>query len=152
MVVSLIKYLKNAKASGFVFIGILTILVISALFGIISEDFNENPILSKNKYYAFFIGVLIAPFLETIIFQGIPFFLTRRCLKLRRKYCIFIFISPVLFIHNFNLSYILLSYIVGFVFAFMYYIAYFRKENAIVLISIIHLVNNSIAFFAHCLL
>lgn len=152
MVVALIKYLKKVKAPSFVFIGILTILVISVLFGIVSEGSNENPILLKNKYYAFFIGVLIAPFLETIIFQAIPFFLTSRYIKLRRKYCIFIFISPILFIHNFNLSYILISYIVGFIFAFMYYIAYFRKENAIVLISIIHLINNSIAFFAHYLL
>ncbi len=153
MLVILIKYLKRVKISTFIFIGICLILLISILFGILSASgvSSENPLLDKNIYYIFFSGVIVAPFLETIVFQAIPFYLTVKYLKLKRKFCLFVFISPILFIHDFNLSYIFISYLVGFVFAFMYYIAYFRKENAISVISIIHFINNFIAFLAHLL-
>ena len=154
MIVTIIKYLKRVKVSSFIFIGVCSILLISIIFGIFSASgtSSENPLLLKNKYYVFLSGVLIAPFLETIIFQTIPFYLTNRYLKLKKKFCLFVFISPILFIHDFNLSYILISYLVGFVFAFMYYVAYFRKENSIILISMIHFINNLIAFSAHYLL
>lgn len=151
MIVVLIKYLKRIKVHSFIFFGIGCILLISILFGIISGSSNENPLLLKNKYYAFLIGVLIAPFIETIIFQAIPFYLINRYIKVKKKIFIFIFIAPILFIHDFNLAYILISYIVGFIFALMYYVAYYRKENSIIIISIIHLINNLIAYFAHYL-
>ncbi len=152
MIVVLIKYFKKIKVSSFILFGVGAILLISVVFGIVSGSSNENPLLLKNKYYAFFIGVLIAPFLETIIFQAIPFYLVKKYLKIKKKFCIFIFIAPILFIHNFNLAYIMLSYLVGIIFAFLYYISYFRKENSVLIISIIHFINNLIAFSAFYLL
>jgi len=147
MIIVLLKYLKKIKSLGFVFIGLGTILLISIIFGLIFPGASSgNPIVLKNIYYKFFVGVLITPIIETAISQAIPFYLVNTYIKTKKKRYIFIFISPVLFIHTFNLGYIGASYLIGIILAFFYYVAHFRKENSILLISMIHCMNNLIAF------
>lgn len=154
MVINIIQFLKRINASGFVFIGLISILLVSSIFGIFSSPGSSagNPLFLENKYVVFFIAVFISPFIETIIYQSIPFYLTRKYIKIKRKFCLYIFVAPILFIHSFNPAYIAVSYTIGIVLAFLYYIAYYRKENAILLISLIHLLNNLLAFSVHYLL
>ncbi len=147
--INLIRYLQRTKLYIFILFGLLAILLISIVFGLISNGSGGNPLLLKNQYYAFFIGVLIAPFIETIIFQTIPFYFINKFIKHKKKFYILIFVSPILFIHTFNISYMFISYLVGIILVFMYYIAYYRKENAIILIFAIHFINNLLAHIAH---
>ena len=146
MIIVLVKYLKNIKALNFILIGYASILLISIVFGLIAGSFNTNPLYLRNKYLVFFSGVLIAPILETIIFQAIPFYFKNKYLRHKKNFFLYLFLTPILFIHNFNLAYILISYLVGLIFTFMYYVAHYRKENPIILISLIHLINNLLVY------
>lgn len=148
----LIKYLKRIKPLIFILIGLGTILLIGILLGLIfPNDSIKNPILLENRYYTFIMGVIIAPILETIIFQATPFYFVERFIKIKQKQYIYIFISPILFIHYFSVGYVITSYLVGCIFAFMYYVSYYRKENAIKLVTLIHFLNNLIAYSIHYL-
>lgn len=152
MAIRLIQYLKRVKPLNFIFIGQFAVFFISVVFGLVFPgDSGGNPLLFKNKFYIFIMGVLLAPVLETIIFQAIPFFLIRKYVKIKKKLYLFIFASPVLFIHTFNIGYGILSYLVGCIFAFMYFVAYYRRENAIKLIILLHFSNNLVAYFIHFL-
>lgn len=147
MIIRLIKHLKRINPFSFILIGFSLILFISIIMGLIFPgDSGKNPILLKNNYYIFFFGVLVTPLLETLIFQALPFYLTTKYIKIKKRHYIFILLSPVLFIHNFSIGYIITTYLFGFIFAFLYYIAYYRKENAIKLVALIHFINNLLVF------
>lgn len=148
----IIKYLKRIKPLIFILIGLGSILLIGICLGLIfPNDSMKNPILLKNSYYTFIMGVIIAPILETIIFQATPFYLVEKFVKIKKKLYVYLFLSPILFIHNFSIGYVITSYLVGWVFAFMYYVAYYRKENAIKLVAVIHFLNNLIVYSIHYL-
>lgn len=149
MIIKTIRFLKRIRTLNFILVGIGAVLLTSIIFGLFSNGSGGNPLLLKNKYYAFVIGVLIAPFIETIIFQTIPFYFINKFIKHKKKFYILVFISPILFIHTFNISYMFISYLVGIILMFMYYVAYYRKENAIILIFAIHFINNLLAHIAH---
>ena len=89
MIIVLIKYLKNIKALNFILIGYASILLISIVFGLIAGSFNTNPLYLRNKYLVFFSGVLIAPILETIIFQAIPFYFKNKFLRHKKNFFLY---------------------------------------------------------------
>ena len=124
------------------------LIKITIIFGLmLPKGANFNPIFLKSKLYIFISGVVISPFVETLIFQTLPLYVINKYIKNNKvRYCLFVFVSPILFIHTFTLSYMLVSYVVGIVFAFFYLVAFYRREKAMVLIVIIHSINNFISF------
>lgn len=152
MIIKIIRYLTRIKPISFFLVGYGVIVVFMMIFGLVSNgSAGVNPLFLKNKYYAFIAVVLIAPFIETIIFQAIPFYFINKFIKHKIKFWVFIFIAPILFIHTYNLSYLIATYFLGIILAFLYYIAYYRREKAIILITLIHFINNLIAYFIHYL-
>ena len=152
MIIKLIRYLKNINSLSFIFIGVASVISLAAIFSLITKcSQGINPLLFKNKYYAFFIAVIFDPLIETTIFQAIPFYFVNRYIKHRKKLWILLFITPILFIHTFSLGYILYTYFAGCILVFLYYIAYYRKEKAVILISIIHMIFNLIVYSVYYL-
>ncbi len=150
MIIRLIRYLKQIKPLYFICIGVCAILIVSIIFGLIFPGNSiKNTILNNNKYIVFISAVLFAPLLETIIFQAGPFYIVNRYVKLKKKRYIFIFVTPILFIHHYSIVYAVITYLVGIILAFMYYVSHYRKENSIILIALIHFINNLIAFFIY---
>ncbi len=153
------RYLKQAKVyltqshiTIFILIGFTSIIVIGRLMMAILPPFagvhpNMNPDGSEKigKELYTFIAIFISPFIETLIFQTFPHKLYRKYYP--NKYFIYLFGSALFFgvVHRYSIYYMIAAYVPGVFLLFYYDIAYQRKENAIVVISIIHGLINTLA-------
>lgn len=108
----------------------------TSVVGAVFSGFIEKPILpeivkSYSPFKLFILGVLVAPFIETLIFQAaiIEFFLYH--LKIKHT-IIPIFFSGVIFglmhfMNTYNTAYMFYAMVMGFWFAMVY--IFTKKEN-----------------------
>jgi membrane protease YdiL (CAAX protease family) len=105
----------------------------------------------EGSVFFFFAVVIIAPLIETLIFQSfILLFVNFILSKFKNEsFLIPVFISAIVFgiYHNYNLTYMILGFIVGLVLASSYVIVLKRKENPILIVAIIHSLVNFIPFY-----
>jgi hypothetical protein len=126
-------------------------LVITGLLSVvvtaIDEKLLHNPIEESANYIIFFVSVLFAPFIETLIFQSLIFYIGR---KFNLNDSLIILLSTLLFAftHQFNLAYFLVTVISGFFYAYTFLYLSKRENNftAFLFVSAIHAVNNLVAF------
>ncbi|WP_113651509.1 CPBP family intramembrane glutamic endopeptidase [Pedobacter namyangjuensis] len=113
----------------------------------INPDLTSTTIDFDSLAEEFIIVVVVAPILETIIFQYIVIETLTR-FKIMPIICVFI--SGILFgmAHWYNLIYVVVLTIVGFIFAY-YYLALRHQNpvNKLVLVTLLHALSNLIAFF-----
>lgn len=151
----IIRKLLKANYFSFIFIFFLAVLLISCsgyLFNF-PEISSENPAVDEFKKYPFILyivlTVILFPFVETVIFQGFVIEVIRLKVSKKRWFCWSICLSAFLFgiAHSYNIYYISIGIIVGILFALAYYLAIYRKESAILTVTIIHGLVNLTAFF-----
>ncbi len=148
----MIRFFKRIHWSLYILLGYAFTFVVSILLFAIAPDGSDfNPISDKNTIDIVFVRylyfVFIAPFVETIIFQLAPFLLLRFILKGHFRFWSYILLSAFLFSlnHPFGDYYIILTFIIGAVLAFLFYVAKLRRQNALLLVSVIHAINNLLA-------
>jgi len=153
MFIKTIKYLQRSNVILFILQGIVVIILISAISSlIIHVGNNENPAVEsiKNKgiYFYFFSTVILAPILETLIFQFLPFSIANSKFKHKKRLYVYLILASTFFglAHLYNLSYLFFGLITGFVLAFFFYVGTLRKENAVLLMFIIHSFYNLLLF------
>lgn len=148
----IILYLKNTNVIVFILIGFVAMFVIARFMMAVLPPFagahpNMNPDgsekISRDVYP--FIAILISPIIETLIFQSLPHRLYRKYYP--NKYWIYLFVSALFFgvVHRYSVYYMFATYVTGVFLLFYYDIASQRKENAVVVISIIHALINALA-------
>lgn len=122
--------------------GLLSFVVTS-----IDERLLSNPIDESSSYVVFFVSVLFAPFIETLIFQSLIFSVAR---KFNLKDSLIILLSTMLFasIHYYNLAYFLVMIFSGFFYSYTFSQISNRENNftAFLFVSSIHAANNLVAF------
>lgn len=95
----------------------------------------------------FIIVVIVGPVIETLIFQ---YFIIETLLNSKVAPWICVVVSALLFgiSHYYNLAYVLVTTIVGFIFAY-YYMALRHQYylNKLVLVTLLHALSNLFAFF-----
>lgn len=145
----------------FIYISILTVLfwtIIISFVGNLAGNtviHNESFLIDKSYFYKFNIKVLVAPFLETLIFQ---FLIIEFLFAIFKNYFICIVISSLIFgiLHFFNshnLIYTLAAIITGFLFASIYIISKNRKDlNAFLIVMLVHSSSNFFAFLINDIL
>lgn len=115
----------------------------------IDDKLLHNPIEESDNYAVFFVSVLFAPFIETLIFQSLIFYLGR---KFTLSDSLIILLSTLLFAltHQYNLVYFLVTVFSGFFYAYTFLYLSKRENNftAFLFVSSIHAVNNLVAFFS----
>lgn len=131
----------------FFIIKFIFLTVTSIIATRIDPSFTSNPIDNENIIYIFAMLVILAPVLETFIFQlaiieiGFEFKLRRRLLVL---------ISSVLFAlsHHYNWMYVGIMFFIGFIFAYSYMIVRnkFDVTKATLFVISLHAMSNLIAF------
>jgi uncharacterized protein len=98
----------------------------------------------------FFLVVGLVPFLETVIFQALIIELVKEYLKrFRWNSNIFpIIVSAIAFslIHIYSLIYVVITFFMGLCLAYTYIIVKKRKQNPILIVSIVHAFHNLIVF------
>jgi membrane protease YdiL (CAAX protease family) len=142
-----VKYL--IKTPGYIYIPIF--LFPSLLLGSITIFLPEPEMagfLATNQVVLdLLIAIIVAPLIETLLFQALIIEITCRFIKRPRKNIwISVIVSSVAFAlsHTYCISYIFITFLAGIILALAYYLGRYRKEGVIVLVFVIHSVYNLI--------
>lgn len=121
--------------------------IFSALEYFCTSNIQPNPILEKESLaFRIIIGILIAPLLETYLFQKLPFLIMSR-LKVKSMLVRITLPSLAFAInHSFSIFYVGFAFVTGIILNYMYIAC---KENnkgyAFIAVALIHSIYNTIA-------
>lgn len=142
------QYLINTNKIILIVIFVTGIISCSIFISFISQFYFEKSMKEGFSNFnsareAFFVGVLFAPFLETLIFQAAII----ETAKKRISPFFSCGLSALIFgsIHFYNIFYFLYAVAAGFLFAYLYYIGSLSKRGFI-LTFIAHILCNLLAF------
>lgn len=106
--------------------------------------------LMKNQFPYWLLLIILIPFayIETIINQWLVFKILRYLIRYKNKNIIIVIISAFIFsiLHNYNLSYMFNTFIAGLIFAYSFLVAEEKKLSPVLVLTIIHYLNNVIVF------
>lgn len=113
---------------------------------IYGESFIDKVHQFKSIQEQFIIAVLLAPLIETAIFQ---FIVVEILYEKLNKYII-AFISAILFAssHLYNFIYFVFAFILGLLFAYLYFVGR-EKNKGFLLVFLIHFIYNLLVFTLH---
>ncbi len=145
-------WLKKLKTIQLLLISFLVIFSFNICVEIIfSPNLNIDSANLKDPTLLFIEAVVIAPFIETVIFQFLPIELSNylQRVMLKKIYPIIgVLISAILFgfVHNYNISYQINTFFMGLFLGYLYHI---RKDKEIFgsfsFIWLLHSINNLLA-------
>ncbi len=111
---------------------------------------NDVANMLNTPFKEVFFGIIIGPYIETLLFQTLVIFLICKIVK-RPKYnfCLSILLSAILFSisHTYSLYYVLYAFIGGVIYANAYYFARYKKWSATLTVFIIHAIHNTITTY-----
>lgn len=152
------KYLRHYRASselkcilillGLTYIFLIPLIVLIYFFPVFELGSHSTYGEDYSFISLFFILIILAPLLETFIFQWIPIKFFRNKLKLSfTKTCL---ISAVIFSvnHYYNLGYIIVTFILGYIFVGGYMILQNTNKNAFRVVCMTHALRNLISTLA----
>ena len=150
--VNIIRYLYRLNSISFILIGLIIMIFASFIPSLLlPEGSYRNPVvelIAKDGLLTLFLfGYIFAPFVETFLFQYLPFLLANLIFKHKKRPFFYLITASLLFgyMHKYNIFYFLTGCLIGLILCFFFYIAKQRKQNAIILITIIHALNNLLA-------
>jgi len=136
-----VNYLIKAPAFKF----ILIFLFPSVLLGIITTFLPvpdmTGSLETNSVILDLLIAILVAPLIETILFQSLIIEIICKIIKRPRKNIwISVIVSSAAFAlsHTYSVSYIFITFLAGIILALAYYLGRYRKEGAIILVFVIH--------------
>lgn len=148
---------KLLKANYFIFLLIFFLAVLFISFSgyllNLPEYATENTVVDDFKKYPIILYIMLTvifiPFFETVVFQGVVIEVIRLKTKKKRWFCWSVSLSAFLFgiAHSYNIYYFFMGIIVGVLFALAYYLSIYRKEPAVLTVTLIHGLVNLAAFF-----
>ncbi len=131
------------------YIFILIFYCPSVLLGVITTFLPEpdmtGSLVTESIILDFLIAIIVAPFVETLLFQSLIIEIVCKFIKRpRNNIWIAVLASSSAFAlnHTYSISYIIITFLAGFILAFAYYLGRYRKESAIVLVFFIHSLYN----------
>ena len=131
------------------FLVVLSNIIITNIFDKITSIYNlenmSNSLSFQSKKEEFVLVVIIAPILETLIFQYLPFYYLK---KYKPIYTVLI--SSILFglAHAYSTIYMIYGFTVGLLFISACYYSIRKNINPFLLIAFSHFIYN---FFAFCM-
>jgi len=135
----------------FLLLSIIITLPLFLGFDTKGKDYNDAAEMFRKCgiVFFFFVTVIFMPLFETLVFQGAIIEIIRANTKTPYlKFYSSIFFSSLIFslFHCYNLIYFIEAFLGGLVLATAYYYSIYRKESAVLLITIIHGTRNLIPF------
>ncbi|MDR2084139.1 MAG: CPBP family intramembrane metalloprotease [Bacteroidales bacterium] len=131
---------------------IIITIIFTGIMYLIKTDFEKYPVnINVPIFFLIAWSIILAPILETLIFQKLPYKFFRRFKGFPANY---IFISSFIFgivhvssFYNFNVISVLniiRTILIGVIFAFMYYVLYKKgKENPFWSVVLVHALLNA---------
>jgi membrane protease YdiL (CAAX protease family) len=126
-----------------VFLNIIISMIFDKITTFYHIEFKSNSMPFQSKTEEFVLVVFIAPILETLIFQYLPYFYLK---KYRYKYTILI--SSILFglAHAYSKIYIIYGFTIGLLFISTYFYSIRKNLNPYLLVAFSHFIYNLFAF------
>ena len=150
--VNIIKYLYKVNTISFILIGLIIIILASIIISsLLPEGSFRNPVVESfakdGPLTLFLFACVFAPFVETFLFQHLPFLLANLLFKHKKRLFFYLIAAPLFFgyMHHYNIFYSLTGCLIGSILCFFFYIAKQRKQSALILVTIIHGLNNLLA-------
>lgn len=151
------------KQKVLIFIAIFYCVIISinilfyaftAVFNIGDLEFTEPPSLTNRGIPGMIVkGLLIAPLLETLIYQQFIYYLLSKLSCLKNRTWLICMVAGIIFglSHTYSLLYMIQTSLIGFVFMYAYLIHIQNLRKSFWLITIIHFMVNLTAFLEQLL-
>ena len=153
MMVKIIRYLYRLNPISFILIGLIIMILASSIISLlVPEGSFRNPVAESfakdGPFILFLFACVLAPFAETFLMQYLPFLLANLLFKHKKRLFFYLITGSLFFgyMHDYNIFYSLTGCFIGFILCFFFYIAKQRKQSALILVTIIHALNNLLAF------
>jgi len=140
-----VNYLIKTPAYIFIFIFYCPSVLLGAITTFLPEPDMSGSFATENIVLDLLIAVIVVPLLETLLFQSLIIEIICKIIKRPRKnICIALIVSSLAFSlnHTYSLSYVIMTFFWGIIFALAYYLGRYRKESAIILVFLIHSLYN----------
>lgn len=140
-----IKYLLKVRAYKFVLIFFGFSVLLGSITTFLPEPEMAEPLTAENILQEILLAVFLAPIIETLLFQLLIIEIIRKIIKRPKKnICVALLLSSTAFAlnHTYSLGYFVITFLGGFVLALAYYLGIFRRENAFVMVLLIHSLYN----------
>ncbi|MCT4606220.1 MAG: CPBP family intramembrane metalloprotease [Marinisporobacter sp.] len=128
----------------------LVTLPLIPLFEIFQVDDMGGPDAVKESapILEFILAVVIAPIIETFIFQAAIFYILRKFAFFRERISVVIIVSTLAFgmAHSYSFLYVLYGLSIGAVLAYSYNVYIGKSCSSFLVVTMIHSVRNMIAF------
>ncbi len=142
-----------------VYLFILIFFCLSIILGVITAFLPEPDLTggftTDSIVLDWLITVIAVPLIETLLFQTLIIEIICKLIKRPRKSIwIAVIVSSSAFAlnHTYSTAYIIITFLGGFILALAYYLGRYRKENAVLLVFIIHsLYNLSSTLYNFCI-
>lgn len=151
------KFIRNCSLPKFLFtqfpvLIIISFIINSILYFIFGNDTDVNHFTDNSFIFNFFFIVVAAPWIETIIFQYLPYLILSTVPIIKSNNYLIIFISSLFFgiTHTYSTSYIFYAFFMG-VILMGFFIVRLKKEDSFMAVFIIHMLVNGLGFLGETL-
>tara|TARA_R110001583_G_C5514211_1_gene397004 strand:- start:71 stop:556 length:486 start_codon:yes stop_codon:yes gene_type:complete len=144
-------FLVKKNSFNFILINFITLLLIVTPFIFLKYFLNISSIntimANSSNLKQFFVGVILGPIIETLIFQIL---VIKLVLIITNKKSIVIFSSAFIFglTHYFSFFYFTYAFTVGLFFAYLYFLSELKKINPFLTLLIVHSLYNLLIFLS----
>lgn len=140
-----VNYFIKIPAWLFMLIFFCPTVIIGAITTFLPEPDLTGSLSTDSVILDLLIGVIVVPLIETLLFQSLIIEIICKIIKRPRRNIYFaVIVSSLAFAlnHTYSFSYVIITFFIGIIFALAYYLGRYRKESAIILVSIIHSMYN----------
>lgn len=150
-----VNYLIKAPAWIFILVFFCPTVLIGVITAFLPEPDLTGGFTTDSIVLDWLITVIAVPLIETLLFQTLIIEIICKLIKRPRKSIwIAVIVSSSAFAlnHTYSTAYIIITFLGGFILALAYYLGRYRKENAVLLVFIIHsLYNLSSTLYNFCI-
>ena len=140
-----VNYLIKAPAYIFILVFFFPSVLLGAITTFLPEPDMAGSFATESIVLDLLIAVIVVPLLETLLFQSLIIEIICKIIKRPRKNIyIAVIVSSLAFAlnHTYSLSYVIFAFFVGIIYALAYYLGRYRKEGGIILVFILHAMDN----------
>ncbi len=142
------NYLTSLNKYKLILFGVFSILLCSLFVSFISSKFFNRSLTEgfsdfKSAREAFLLGVLLAPFLETLVLQAAIIETAKK--RVSPPYACLLSAFVFALVHFYNIFYFFYGILSGLIFAYLYYIGSLTSKGFILTLSV-HMFYNFIVF------
>jgi len=135
-----------------VFLSVLIVLPLVPLSMIfqVDEVASLNSTMDLSFDWQVFIAAIVAPIIETFLFQTLVILGLRRLKFFRSRMYIVVIISALIFgiVHTYSLIYIMYAFLMGLILAYSYNVYIEKVDSSFIVVALIHSARNILALIA----